>query len=1484
MDDESNLQDKDVNAVLAQESSKLCHILSNQSQSVIMLLYQRMVNDDGWQSKQASSSSNAGSSADLVKSLLDYYRSANAAKCRNFLQSVCMLCEDIPMHLEARLMSVACSEYEQLWSFSTASANVNLLLSRWKRLTDRLVKAVELDRVWVNFRNVNRGRDRPDQTPASADRGFNSAEPDGDYGFSESKVTMETFLRGCKGKVTFLVGQAGSGKTLLMSCLGQQWAKGLGPFPASYLFVFLEFRQLNQLSRSLSLSELLFQHYLPSNRGNNAEKAIVDCLLSNPEKSCWVLDGYDEFLWKIKKHRMPRDVLNLEEPLPVADLISGLLTRQLLPGSTVVVTCRARDIVDFYNLSDKVGELLEWDQNEIKEYVHHFFGVEDRAIGVEATKLLLSSQHLLAMSSLPALCNICCICLKHLLLTDRNASYRSAEDEPRGKATKNKIQTKEMDMQVVEKDKGTEREENETQNAQHSGEREGSQDLTMRTANGELNFSATSAQVPSTLTQVYLTAVAAFLSRLPDQGGGDNRPKAARSSLSMLPTFVQYPSELCELSQVAWKGVEEGKILFMKEDVPETILQLLVKSGLFSQVELRCHDGTLVNAYSFIHLTVQEFLAALRIMTSHKVSDAQLKKRFSLKTRWTTKSDQKTPFTDSLYLYVCGLASPNCTQVLVEVARASGVKGVQNWVQKRQDLVLRLLRPLCHSNTLTGPKLLQLCNCIQESQDYELAQQALRARPTLELRNFRLVPNDIDALAFVVNSAADQAVGLDFGACSMEPECLDALSRCQCIHFLSFHSRKYNDKFAEKLSSILPGFPNLRKLEFSGASLTAAGAKGLASGLQKCCNITEINLSDNNLQDDGIGHVVELFTKLPNLSSVKLGRNNSSLQALNCIVEKMGSCLNILQVYADGVKEVVVTFSKESDAYHLLSFSLLNQKWNKLEMQNLVKSLVNCPALSVLELQNPVQASLVFAGGTENPSSEISKTLCLSCCKLVPAHLERVWQSLRTTSGLTQLNLSSNCLGDKGLKKLLDILPHLDKIQEINASNNDLSMEGAVMLAGALCSHNHLTQVQIRYFLIHLLLFFCYFFYHNENHCYIVRNCSLQQDHLIRLAEIVSNCPSLSKIDFSLDRLDIEEHQFLCSLLPLLPNLTSLRIYPSVFSTELGFCNLNDGVREWRAVIGVSIFLCSMSHCVWSPAAELQVIEALQQSITLQSLCLDCVQLSEGGWTALAQVLKNSNCIRSLRLDEIVKEAGQTEADRMLDLLTVMEGNKQIEEIGLDAWRMSEGGIQQLTHFLPDWKELKIICLSKNFMGDTAGERLLDALKSCIHLRELHLSSNDLGDLTAARMSLVLPSLTHLTVLDISENHLGRDGAAALSTAIRSLKKLTQINLTAVGTSELSLVAASLAECPLIQDVGLGWNGCGDDVALQLSGLLPFCPKLVRIDLECNLIGVSGVETLVKASWTCPSLQVIRLWKNKVPLNEQQRLMLKDRRLTFSST
>ncbi|XP_044049750.1 NLR family, CARD domain containing 5 isoform X2 [Siniperca chuatsi] len=1912
MDEEVDADHENVNSVLAQESSELLHILSSQSPAVIMQLCQMMPSDAGWNIHHQASSAAAGT--EHIIAMLEYLRVADTAYCRSFLQSVCILCENIPMRLESRLMSVA-GYADNVCENSTPSvtdekssspsseqrlikrpridhweqyiaAVMSLLLRRWARLSERLVREVQLENVWVGLRVANRGRDRPDQTPGSVDRGSRTPEPDGDYGSMESRVTLETFLQGCAGKVTVLVGQSGSGKTLLVSCLGQQWARGLGPLPSSYLFVLLEFRQLNVLSRPLSLSELLFRHYLPPKGGDNEKRAIVDYLLSNPEQSCWVLDGYDEFHSKLNRQEVQRELLDPENPLPVADLISGLLNRQLLPGCTVVVTCRVRDVIDLEGISDKVGQLLGWDCHAIREYVHNFFGVKghsaNRALGVQAADLLLSTRHLLAMSSLPALCNICCICLEHLLLEGRDAG-RTQTPEERGSEERKK---EDKGVQMPGGGRGEEgsRGRSHAQRGDQGVRRRGSEDIMMDVTNGRAQVPPTQVQIPSTLTQVYLTGLSAFLSRDPDKRGRNDTPETASLPQSAVcPQTTLSRSELCELTQLAWKGLEGSKILFMEEDVSQDVLEFSIRTGLFSQVELRREDGTLVNSYCFIHLTIQEFLAALRIMTSKDVSDMQLKKRFSLKTRWTTKSDQRTVFTDSLHLYVCGLASPHCTPALVQLAKTAGGTGGQSWVQKRQALVLKLLKKLCHSNTLTGPKILELCHCVQESQDHQLAKQVVGTRPTLELRNIRLLPNDIDALAFVVNSVGDNGIGLDFGACSMEFECLDVLPRCQYIHYLCFRSRKYGDKFAEKLSSILPKFTTLRKLEFCGASLTAAGAASLASALQNCPDITEINLSDNNLKDGGIKHIADVFTKLPRLVSVMLGRNNSSLEGVDYLIGKMSSCLNIQHVHANGMKEVTVTFFQNPDlkSHKTKSeptISLLNQKWSKSEMQKLAESLARCPALSVLDLsggqwdvetlrtltqflpkfnvtkkiivndscssveglviltallsdcpavtelhirlQSPVQVSVVFSGGREKPTNEISKTLCLSCCGLLPADLEKLWRSLGTSSDLTLLDMSSNCLGNKGLRKLLDILPHLGSIQEINASNNGISMEGVAMLAGALCSHNNLTQIhigdggreqvilkfcpdksddkqQLKMFSInnssllpshittvcrrlvqcrfHLQLdlshssltneavenllkvlpkmtslqslnvshsntsttgaltlvscltvsqrvtsvelrpqteSFIHFdsvkaeqascrlnnfslnddnlerlleilqkgpqlsdldlssnqlkdegvkrfldslpklkitsyvnlsnnsltqqglldvastlctcknvssvevslgeeervliWFRQDEGCekkLSVRESSLERDHLVRLAEIVSICPSLTKLEFKNNLLQsdliedfvrllnssqrgcsvsieecwirseeavslvcrcldlssnihtirvhhttlhlslmkateltsvslvdcavegyqlasmtsiIQRHslltelhlgtegaEFLCSVLPSLPNLTSLSVGSKetcvtvvekisealLQATAIQCLNLSGHVISDTAAQIMTGMLprlrsLSLSHCVWSAAGGLQLVKALGECVSLKSLRLDSLQLNEESRVYLAQALRNVNSIRSLKLNEIATEMGPSGANSVLDLLAAMDGLTRLEEIELGGWRMADRGVEQLTRLLPVWTELRRISLSKNLISDQSGDKLVEALSSCSHLEELNLSSNSLGDLTAARMALVLPSLTHITVLDISENHIGYEGSVSLSKAIMCMKNLTKIRLTSVGTSELCAVAASLAHCPLIQDVGLGWNNCGDEVAVKLARVMPLCQKLTSIDLESNTVSVFGAEALVRALQLCPALQLIRLWRNQVPSNDAQRLSLRDKRLNFSST
>ncbi|XP_014823878.1 PREDICTED: protein NLRC5-like [Poecilia mexicana] len=1715
------------------------------------------------------------------------------------------------------------------------------LQQRWRRLSEGLLKDVQPDKIWVSIRTANRTRDRPDQTPSSAERGSRTPEPEGDDGWPESRLTLESFLQGCTGKVTVLAGQPGSGKTLLMSFIGQQWTKGLGPIPSSHLFVLLELRQLNLLSDPLSLSELLFHHYLPTTGDNEAKQAVVDYLLSNPEQSCWVLDGYDEFQKKLKRHRVQNERLDSEKRLPVAELISGLLSRRLLAGSTVLVTSRVRDVVDLDGLSDKVGQLLPWDHREIKECVNNFFSGKDGNHAANAAEILFSSRHLLAMSSLPALCNICCVFLQHSL--HRHAEKTKVPGEKAVGVKKKPLEIERKDAQTPD---GMGDNESRSQKGQHG---KNSEETLMDGAKSRSMFSFTSAQIPSTQTQIYLAAVAAFLNRHTDRTGGNNAAEISGFSQSTKFAWktVSLPAaELCELSRVAWRGLEESRIIFLDEDVPLQTLQSSVKSGLFSQMEVRGRGGGVVNAYCFLHLTVQEFLAALRIMTSSDVSDADLKKKFSLKTRWTTKSDQKTVFTDSLYLYVCGLASSDCTPALEVVAKATGLKAAQNWVQKRQALVLKLLEALCRSASLTGPKILQLCHCVQESQNQQLAQQVVRVRPTLELRNFWLLPSDIEALAFVVNSVGTKGVGLDFGACSMELECLDSLSRCQYIHYLSFRSRKYGDKFAEKLSSVLPRFIALRKLEFCGASLSSAGAASLASGLQNCPSVTELNFSDNNLQDEGIRHIADVLAKLRNLASVKLGRNNTSLEAAECLVKHVSSCSNIQQVHADGIKELTLTFSQKSESNsHKIkpeaTVRLLNQKWTKSGMQNLARSLARCPSLSELDLsggewdeetlkmltqfvpnfsitdriilndscssvqsvviltallsdclsvmemnirlQDPVQVSVVFSGGREKTANVSSKTLCLSCCNLQPIDLERVWRSLGASSDLSDLDLSCNKLGDKGLKKLLDFLPRLSKIQRVDFSGNDVSVDGVVMLADALCSSNRLTHVYIsdggkdqvklqfssdtsngklktKLFRINrrsltasdvnkvcrklvqcrtsleleftqcsfaeksienllrvlpkmstlqrlnvsnsiqstcdaLTLISCFpenhrvssvelspqiesfihfagvkaeqvncrltdFSFKEENfvlldrlnqilqqsrqlsyldlsgnqledegvrcllkslpnirvssfinlsknglsqqgalhvatalctctnvsavevslgedeRCLIwfrqkggektlsVRDSRLQCDHLLRLANIVSDCLSLTKVELknnmlqsewienfvtalnvnltgctisveerwiggdeaasllrrclqlhkpvqtvridgttlqlvltdnmdsdvafsaqsaikniSVSNSSVEGARLLCSLLPSLPNLSSLSVgvkvgtaaeellhvilsSTSIQSLHLSGVLISDAAAQTLTRLLPRLRSFNSSHCVWSAAGRLQFIETLKDSAALEELCLDAaMQLNENCCRSLAQTLRNMRSLQILKLDEIVKSSGQPEADVVLDLLAGMQELNLIQEMQLGGWRMGDGGIQKLTGILPGWKDLRTISLSKNLVSDPSGEKLLEALSGCRHLEELQ-----------------------CFLFSISENSVGNEGLVSLSRAIMSLKNLRKIHLTSVRNSELSAVAASLSHCPFIQDVGFGWNNCGDDVALELAKVLPVCHELTRIDLEWNRVSAAGVEALVRALRCCPALQVIRLWKNEVSLIEAQRFSQMERRLNFSST
>ncbi|XP_036810255.1 NLR family, CARD domain containing 5 isoform X3 [Oncorhynchus mykiss] len=1337
--------EEDVQSVLTQETHELADILGYQDDAVLSKLYKVM------DSRARERLVRAASHRERILEMLGYFSTADPAMCRQFLQMVCMHC-DMPMRLESRLMSVTGSVTSDPWPTlarealslcdpeeviennshtlvdesiasqgwcvkrpridhveSYKAAVRRFLLQRWERVMQGVVKEVRLEEAWVSLRHRTHVRPRE-----RADGALSPSElPQGDEeGTVEDRVTVHSLL-GSEAQVTLLLGQAGSGKTLLMHCLGQKWTQDASP--SFHLLILLEFRQLNLVARPLSLKELLFRFFLPPEGGEEECTAVLDFILENPEKICLIFDGYDEFHTKITHSGKLNSSFDPLCPLPMAELISGLCSRRILPGCTLLITCRPRDVTDLESSVDCIGELLGFNQRSVKEYAEQYFQDKGLNLKEKAVSHLLANHHLLTMCYLPALCHICCVCLDHIF------SSGGSELLP---------------------------------------------------------------QLPNTLTQVYLQILCAFLSRCPG---------------SSTPLLQSHRAEVTLLGRLAMRGLEGSKIVFLSEEVPPDLVDFATKAGLLSQVDLTHEDGSKGQGYTFMHLTMQEFLGALHIMTSDDITEAQLRKKFNLKTRWTTKSNPKTVFTDSLHLYVCGLAAPACFSYLLQLVRGDGAVA---WVKKRLALVRKLLRSLAMSTNLTGPKVVELCHCVQETQDAQLAREMVGSRPSFELRNITLNPVDLDALAFVVSSAG-VGIGLDFGACSMELECLDILPSCQHIDFLIFRSRKYDDRFADKLSCILPRLPTLKRFEFICGNLTDVGAAKLARALESCPQITELNFSDNSLTDRGVREIADIFPKLPSLASVSLGKNGCSLESIYILLEKITSSPSIQGLYAEGMKDVSVLFVPSVDMKCSmdktgLTVSLLNCRFTTDQMNRLCQLLVRCPGLSVLDLsgadikddtlkaltdslqelniskqivlneipisvdglmvltsflsvcpdvvqvdislQDPVRVSILFAGGIEKQHPEMSKKLRLIGCALLPPHLDHLCENLTDCSALTLLDISNNSLGNKGLKKLLDLLPQLSNIQEINVSENAVSMEGVVLLADTLCSHRNMSEVNVRIQSEALRTSPDM----EQDKKLSLTHSDIQPTDMTRLCRRLVQCPGLLKLDFSHGSLKDDAIE---NLLNILPKMTSLQ-------------------------------LLNMSH----------------------------VQMSTDGVLLLVRSLIDCQRVRAVELRP--------------------QGEAFIKFVNMKA----EQATCRLTQYT----------LSS---GDV--EKLSGILEQCPHLSDLDLSSNLLRDEGVKSFVDSLPRLRIASSVNLNDNRLTQMGALYLVNTVMTCEKVAAVEVS-LGTEERSVIrfeqdsdcgkTLSLRECHF-----------GADHLQRLAEILTRCAaQLVKLRIRNNGLSVQVIEDLVK--------------------------------------
>uniref|UniRef100_A0A8C2FEZ1 Uncharacterized protein n=1 Tax=Cyprinus carpio TaxID=7962 RepID=A0A8C2FEZ1_CYPCA len=298
-----------------------------------------------------------------------------------------------------------------------------------------------------------------------------------------------------------------------------------------------------------------------------------------------------------------------------------------------------------------------------------------------------------------------------------------------------------------------------------------------------------------------------------------------------------YDQIILKLGKLAFKQLQKGNMIFYKEDIEECGLHVSegsVLSGLCTQIFQMGSSLSERKVYSFIHISVQEFLAALYVFFQYKCYERNACLQF-----WIDKLKWKLSKTS-----------------LFDVHKAAVNKALQSETGYL-DLFLQFLLGLSlESNQIYLKELLPRLQLKTENVNYT----ADYIKNTIEVeKSVEKIINLFHCLSELKDDFAEEIQkNLRLGNISTQN-----LSSAQwsALVFVLLRSEETQEKFElqeygrsdEALMRLMPVTKNTRRALLQSCNLTAQCCESLSSALQSSSSVLrEVDLSNNDLQDSGV--------------------------------------------------------------------------------------------------------------------------------------------------------------------------------------------------------------------------------------------------------------------------------------------------------------------------------------------------------------------------------------------------------------------------------------------------------------------------------------------------------------------------------------------------------------------------------------------------------------------------------------------------------
>ncbi|XP_036418801.1 NACHT, LRR and PYD domains-containing protein 12-like, partial [Colossoma macropomum] len=485
---------------------------------------------------------------------------------------------------------------------------------------------------------------------------------------------------------------------------------------------------------------------------------------------------------------------------------------------------------------------------------------------------------------------------------------------------------------------------------------------------------------------------------------------------------------LLKLAELAFKQLMKGNVMFYEEDLRECgidVSEASVYSGICTEIfrgEFLLYQR---KVYCFVHLSFQEFLAALYVFHCYVSQNMEELQVFKIKNKKQSDSDsledllrgavQKAVKSENgnldLFLrFLLGISLESNQQLLKDLLTQTVSSS------ESIDKTVQYIKRLIPTKNLSSEKSINLFLCLTEMNDQSLSKKIQEYLKSNKGSRKNLSAGECLALAYMLVTSE---------------EVLDELNL-----------KNYNTNESGYLR-LIPAVSNCRKAVLSGCKLTMNSYENLCSALKSTNSpLKELDLSTTDLQDSGI----ELLT--------------AGLRSSNCKLEilRLGHCklttnscealCSALKSTNSTLKELELSKTEVQDSGTELLCAGLKSSNCKLEILRLghCKLTINsCEALcSALKSTNSSLKELELSktevqdSGTEPLSAGLKSSNCkleilrLGHCKLTMNSYEALCSALKSTnSSLKQLDLSHTDLQDPGGKLLSAILKSSDCKLEI---------------------------------------------------------------------------------------------------------------------------------------------------------------------------------------------------------------------------------------------------------------------------------------------------------------------------------------------------------------------------------------------------------------------------------------------------------------------